>query len=251
MSELHGVIAVLPSLKGTANQALTSVRTTFKNREHQFGGHSKSYRPMESGGDNQQPEEVPMTMTVGEELAHFQEQFTPFLDASYQVDVTNTKAKADVIVDGLELKDVPATFLLQFEKRIGEMRQALGEVPVLDQKFNWTPDETLGKGVYKAKEEVTYKSKKRLQTKTIFEGNEHHEPQIEKWQEDVRIGEWTTQRFSGMITVQQKITLFRKLDKLQQAVKKARSEANKEEHSTDTVADKIFNYMFDGLDLEQ
>ena len=133
MSELHSVIAVLPSLKGTANQALTSVRATFKNRQHQFGGHNKTYQPIEAGGQTEQPEEVPMTMTVGEELAHFKEQFTPFLDASYQVDLTNTKAKADVIVDGLELKDVPATFLLQLEKHIGSMRQSLGEVPVLDQ----------------------------------------------------------------------------------------------------------------------
>lgn len=251
MSELHGVIAVLPSLKGTANQALTSVRTTFKNRQHQFGGHSKTYKPIEDSGQKEQPEEVPMTMTVGEELAHFKEQFTPFLDASYQVDITNTRAKADVILDGLELKDIPATFLLQFEKHITAMRQALGEVPVLDQKFNWTPDETLGKGVFRSREEITYKSKKQLQSKVLFEGDEHHPPEIEKWQEDVRIGEYTTQRFSGMITVQQKIALFRKLDKLQQAVKKARSQANKEEHSTDTVADQIFKYMFEGLPLEQ
>ncbi|KKN32799.1 hypothetical protein LCGC14_0810290 [marine sediment metagenome] len=251
MSELHSVIAVLPSLKGTANQALTSVRATFKNRQHQFGGHTKTYRPLDNDGQAEQPEESPMTMTVGEELAHFKEQFTPFLDASYQVDLTNTKAKADVIVDGLELKDVPATFLLQLEKHIGSMRQSLGEVPVLDQKFAWTPEDYLGKGVYKSKEEITYKSKKQTQSKILFEGNEHHPPEIDKWQEDVRIGTWTTQRFSGMITVQQKIALFRKLDKLQQALKRARSQANKEKHSTGTVAEQIFKYLFEGLPLEQ
>lgn len=251
MSELHGVISVLPSLKGTANQALNDVKTTFKNRLHQFGGHNKSYRPTEEGGQTEQSEEVPMTMTAGEELAHFKEQFSPFLDASYQVDRTNMVAVANVKVGALELKGVPATFLLQLEKHIASMRQAIGEIPVLDPKFAWELDEDRGKGVFRARPEVTYKTKKQIQSKILFEGDEHHPPQIEKWQEDVRVGEWTNQRYSGMITIQQKIAVFRKLDTLQQAVKKARSQANKTEHSTDTVAKEIFDYLFEGISLER
>lgn len=249
MSEMHALVAVFPNLKGTGNEALNNSKSTFKNREHQFSGHLKTYKPVQEGGQGEEPEHTPMVLTVGEELAHFQATFSPFLNAELQMCETNTEAKATVEVGSFKLVDAPATFLLQLEKHIGEVRKVIDAIPVLDGKHQWEEDGQQGAGVWKSKPEITYRTKKELQHKVMFEGDEHHPPQIEKWQEDVRIGSYTTERHSGLITIKQKIGLLRKLDKLQQGVKKARSEANKIKHSTATIAEEVFEYLFDGIPL--
>lgn len=249
MSEMHALVAVFPSLKGTGNKALNNTKSTFKNRQHQFNGHQKTYRATHEGGQEEQPEHVPMVLTVGEELAHFQDMFSPFLNAEMQICETNTQAKATIEFDGFKLEDAPATLLLQLEKHIESMRSVFDEIPVLDGKHQWEEDEQQGAGTWKSKPEITYRTRKELQHKVLFKGDEHHPPQIEKWQEDVRIGSYTTERHSGMITIKQKIGLLRRLDHLQRALKQARSEANKIKHSTSTISEQIFQYLFDGIPL--
>lgn len=249
MSEMHALVSVFPSLKGTGNTAINNTKSTFKNRQHQFNGHIKSYQPITEGGQEEHPEHVPMVLTVGEELVHFRDMFSPFLDAEAQICETNTNARASVELDGFTLENAPATLLLQLEKHIESMRSVFSEIPVLDGKHQWEEDDQQGEGVFKSKPEITHRTKKELQHKVLFDGDEHHPPQIEKWQEDVRVGTYTTERHSGLLTIKQKIGLLRRLDLLQQAVKRARSEANKIKHNTDKVADQIFEYLFDGIPL--
>jgi hypothetical protein len=250
--ELHELIAVFPNLKGTAERAVNNSKKTLGDKQHQFNGHMKTYRPFEDAQENQEPPEASlMTLTVGEELEHFTTMFAPFLDAELQMATTNMLAKANLKVGELEIEDVPVVFLIQLDKAIGDLRKVFDSVPVLDPKFNWNPDDQKGKGIWKTDPESSFRTKKVLQSKELFKGDEHHPPQIEKWQEDVKIGEYTTERHSGMLTVSQKITLLRRLDELQKAVKKARSKANKIEHSTDDASGMIFNYLLEGIPRER
>ena len=253
--QLHEVLAVLPGLKGAANKILQETLKVFSSRQQLFEGGIKTYRPTEEGGNPEQPQIHHMATTVGEKLAHLAEIFSPFVDAAFQVDMTNRDAVATIKVDDLEIKDVPSTFLLQLDKRLTELRGVYDALPTLDPKFKWTQAADKGKGIADAEPEISYRTSKKLRHKVLTEAVVRDgvglPAQIEKWTEDVRIGEWTSKRWSGMITVSQKYELLKRLDEIQKAVKKGISQANRVDHKKDKVASKIFAFLHGNLPLHR
>jgi hypothetical protein len=83
----------------------------------------------------------------------------------------------------------------------------------------------------------------------LYEATEQHPAQIEKWAEDVRIGTYTTKRWSGMLTPREKYEILSRIDILQQSVKRALSEANRTPHSKDRIASQIFEFIHGDLDM--
>jgi hypothetical protein len=67
---------------------------------------------------------------------------------------------------------------------------------------------------------------------------------VEVYYEDVVVGHWRTVKFSGALPAKRIKELTDRVDKLQQAVKFAREEANNLEVTDQNVGDKIFEYLF-------
>ena len=82
--------------------------------------------------------------TVQKELGWIKGHMAKALDASFQVAEANTKARADVVLEDdagtVLLKDVPATALLELEKRAVEIQQLVASIPTLDPAKGFTPD---------------------------------------------------------------------------------------------------------------
>ena len=253
--QLHEILAVLPSLKGAAHEIIKETLHVFSKRGQLFEGALKTYRPLEEGGNPEEPQAHHLASTVGEKLSHLAEIFGPFIDASFQIDATNRDAVATIKVGDLEIKDVPSTFLLQLDKRISEMRSIYGALPVLDPKSKWTPANDKGKGIWDAEREISYRTTKKLRHKelspAIARDGVGIPAQIEKWTEDTRTGEWTNKRWSGMITVSQKYELLKRLDELQRAVKKGLTQANRVDHRKDKVAAQLFEFIHGDLPLSR
>jgi len=248
--QLHEVLAVYPSTKGAATKLLAETLKTFKDKKHLFAESLKTYRHLieDEAEHYQQPEEHSvMGTTVGQKLAHMAEFVGPFIDAGLQIDLTNTAANADVEVEGLTLPHLPATFLMQFDKRLGELRKAYDEMPTLDPKRRWAEDPARGQGVYTADAEVTHVTRKETKYQTVAEATEHHPAQIATDVVVKRVGENTTKFWSGMVTPREKKGVIARLDALQKAVKRALAEANRIDHSTDKIAEKVFKYIHGGL----
>lgn len=257
MGQLHELLAVLPSLKGTAAAIAQETEHTLKSKPEHFHGIFRKYSPLNDAEEDLAPppdEEKPLTTTVGQKLSHFWSCFAPFLDAAFQVDCTNMRATSNLAVyeeesegGGLFIQEVPSTFLLQLDKRLSEIRRVFQSIPTLDPGAVWE-ESSQGEGILRMKDpQVRYKTKKALRHKEVAPATKEHKAQVQVWNEDVPIGRWEETHFSGRMSVKQKHVLLDRLDRLQIAVRKALSRANQAEHETGQVSKVLFKYLFDGM----
>lgn len=248
MGQLHEVLAVLPSCKSTAQKAAGATMQMFKTKKEHFAGLLKTYEPVAEDGETLPAESSPLVMTVGERLRVFAQRYAPWLDAELQISATNQRACADLDVEGFNLPGVPATFLLQLDKRLSDLRGIYDEIPTLDPKHEWTTS-TRGHGVSDANPEERNRSEKRPVHRIVAQATKEHPAQIAAWNEDKLIGKWTTQRWSGAISPKEKYELLARIDTLQKAVKRALSAANKQEHETARIGAAVFEYINGDLPL--
>ena len=175
---LHQLLAVKKDAASRANQISDETSKIFAAR-HLFYGSLKSYEPFEETQNpdlvHEEPEQEYLSYTVGEKMGWFAKEFSRLIDIEFQIDRTNMEAKADVKVDGLELKEVPATFLLDLIGFCERVKKVYQHIQVLDPKSEWALSEEMGDGVYRAtKDEVTYRTKKVHKHKILHEATEQH-----------------------------------------------------------------------------
>ena len=244
--KLHEVLAVEGGLKGIADKVVDEAKKTFGKPEH-FTGHHKNLKMLKEEDQLQvvADEHKEMTTTVQEKLDYVSVAVGNYYDALLQKEKTNQAAVADVVVDGITIvSNAPATFLLNMESRLNELRSMYDGIPTLASGIAWEKDETLGEGVYRTKyPEETMKTAKTILHKILVQPTDKHPAQIERWEEQVPVGKYSTTKISGMITPAEKSQVLGRIDKLIQEVKKARNRANCQEVVVDTIGSKIFDYI--------
>jgi hypothetical protein len=82
-------------------------------------------------------------------------------------------------------------------------------------------------------------------TLTKAEATPEHPAQVEVWQEDIVVGDWTTKKLNSSLQADEVQAILRRIEVLQRAVKFAREEANTMEVENKMVAGKILAYVFD------
>jgi len=92
----------------------------------------------------------------------------------------------------------------------------------------------------------TTKTKKIPRNHVKAEATDKHPAQVEVYYEDVVVGYWRTVKFSGALPASRVKELLDRVDKLQQAVKFAREEANNSEVTDQHIGDRFFAYLLDG-----
>jgi hypothetical protein len=252
MANLHQLLAVKKDATQRSNEIAGETKKAL-GAKHLFSGATKSYTPFDEEDKTRFPDESEqLSYTVGEKLRWFGEQFGRALDIEYQIDKTNEQAYATLSVgDDLDIGEVPATFLLDLISTLERIRKVYTGIPVLDPKYQWEPDETAGPGVFRTSEpEITYRSTKVLRHKVLYDATKDHPAQIEKWPEDCQVGKYTKQLWSGALTPAQKAIILGRVDKLLIAAKQALSKANNAEHSTEKIANNIFDYLHRGIATE-
>jgi hypothetical protein len=240
---LHELLAVEPSLKGAAAKILAEAKKTFSTRATHFHEAHRSYACAVDGDPGFPDEHSPMSTTVGEKLDHVAEVVGPFIDAGFQIDLTNQGATATLEVAGIKIEDVPSTALLRLDHRLAELRQVLDVIPTLEPNTEWESDGDKGQGIWKARDEQKHRTTKEEGFEVVVEATDRHPAQYERVTRDVHHGTWTGRRWSGELSVSQKYEVIKRLDQLQTAVKKAIAEANRVEHSKNAVADTIFGFL--------
>jgi hypothetical protein len=112
----------------------------------------------------------------------------------------------------------------------------------LDASETWTFDTSTDSWATEPMQ--TSKTKKIPRNHVKAEATEHHPAQVEVYYEDVVVGNWRTVKFSGAMPATRVNELLERVEKLQQAVKFAREEANSIEVTDQKVGDKVFGYLF-------
>jgi len=254
MAKLHEVLAVDKDLEQVVSKVVGEAVVTFTKKADHFTGHVRTLRMFDEARKQEeagQGEVKELTTTVPEKLKYVTEHVVRHYDALAQKEATNQLAKADVILpDGSKLlTDIPATLLLGLENKLAKLREMYDSIPTLQPGVEWQPDSNAAlKGVFKAAhDEVGLKTEKDFQFRILVEPTDKHPAQIEKWNIDKPVGEYTRTRISGMLTPKQKSDLLGRLDDLISAVKQARSRANVQEVQDLKVGKAIFDFLHQGL----
>jgi hypothetical protein len=239
---------VLGLLKGAKARAHVNV----SNLHHQstkpalYAGQIRTYEPREDGGEQRPAESQKVQLKATDVLGELATQLARHWDLAYWRDEGNTRARADVVVDGVVLlADVPATFLLFLEKQLHDWRTAVTKLPTLATDQFWSRNESTG--LFQTEPVKSASTRKVLRNHVLAAATDRHAEQVKTYEEDVPVGDWTTIRLSGALTVPQQRVLVERLDKLADAVKAAREQANLVEVPEVKGADQLFTYLLDGV----
>lgn len=239
MPKLHELLAVNTNLGAQAAKTRTDLMATFKNKTHHFSEKQVSFQPFGEGQPPVVESQLDLQTTVRKEL----EWLAPFVykavDTAYQVAEANTQARADVILDDgtVLLKNVPATSLLELEKRAKELHDFVSSIPTLDPAKGFAADPQRGDGIYRARDDHKKRTKKVTKVLTLAQATEKHPAQAQTYVEDEPIGDIVTLEWSGLLTVADKGDMLSRVEDFTRAVKQARSRAN--DLTVDTRDQKI------------
>jgi hypothetical protein len=242
MARLNQIIAVEKGVKSQTFQELTEAHHLLQ-KPAQLAGITRTYRPKDEEGEQLPPESTRVQVKSEEVIRVTTEALTKLFDVTATKDWTNCHARADVVVDGtVLLAQVPATYLLFLEKQLVDIHTFVKKLPVLDAAETWTYDSSADSW---ATEPVqTLRTKKVPRNHVKAEATDKHPAQVEVYYEDVTVGYWRTVKFSGALQARRINEILGRIERLQEAVKFAREEANNTEAEEHKVGDTVFQYLF-------
>lgn len=242
MPKLNQIIAVEKSVKSRSFQELTEAHHALQ-KPALLSGISRNYRPKDEEGEQLPPESTRVQVKAEEIIQSTARILANLFDVTATKDWTNCEARADVVVgEQVLIKDAPVSYLLFLEKQLVDLNTFVRKLPVLDASESWSFDP--GADCYATEPVQTVRTKKIPRNHVKAEATEKHPAQVEVYYEDVTVGYWRTVKFSGALPAQRVHELLNRIQKLQQAVKFAREEANSVEAREQKIGEKFFNYLF-------
>ena len=248
MPKLHELIAVEGDAREQSAATRKELVETFKNKRHLFSEKRVTYHSNTAGIEPRTEEQSEIQSTIAQEIAWITGIFGKAVDLGFQVDEGNTAARGDIILDtGVTLAEkVPATALLQLEKRLNDLQALIEAIPTLDPAKSFKPDATRGEGYFAAREIRRPRTQKVPKVITKAEATAVHPAQAEIYHADEEIGYAIEQEWSSLITTATKGVYLERVEDLKRAVKAARARANEVAVDTKTVqiAKKLFDHVF-------
>lgn len=244
-TKLHQVLALSKTVQSTTEGAVTRAYHDAQ-KTVLFQGMTRTYAPVDADDrDYLPPERKGVQLTAEQVLAQAAQAWTRQADVVATKDLTNTRARADVVVGGeVFLPAVPVTTLLYLEKMLVSVAEMIKKMPVLDPEVDWGTAVDPATGLWKSKPEETVRTKKIPKAFVKYEATDRHPAQVDTFTEDVIVGKWTRTLFSGALPAGKKTDLLRRVEGLQESVKLAREYANQAEVIDAHVGAIIFDHLF-------
>lgn len=242
MAKLNQIIAVEKSIKSKSQQDLTEAHHALQ-KPALLAGISRTYRPRDEEGEQLPPEATRVQVKAEEVIRKTSDVLARLFDVVASKDWANTRARADVVVDGqVLLAQVPVTYLIFLEKQLVDLHTFVKKLPVLDAAEHWTFDPSADSWATEPLQ--TTRTKKVPRNHVKAEATDKHPAQVEVYHEDIIVGTWKTVKFSGALPASRINQLLERVEKLQQAVKFAREEANASEVEEKKVGHKVLGFLF-------
>jgi len=250
MAKLHELCAVQSKLRTQSEATRNELKNTFEKKRTHFSEVIVTFKSIKENVADKEESRLGVQTTVHRELDWISEKIAKAIDASHQIDTANLKAKADVVLEGglTLLKDIPATSLLQLEKRLEEVQDLVQAIPTLDPTKGFSPDPDRGADYFKARDVVKDRTEKVFKVLELAKATEKHQAVTEKYTVDEKIGDIVQQEWSSLITIDEKGKMLDRVEELIRAVKKARSRANDEDMDVreNKIGMTLLNYVFKG-----
>jgi hypothetical protein len=244
VAKLNQIIAVEKGVKSRSYSELTDAHHSLQ-KNVLLAGIARTYQPKDEEGEQYPPESTRVQVRAEDVLRQTASTLTRLFDVTATKDWANCEAKADVVIDGeVLLPAVPATYLLFLEKQLTDLHTFVAKLPVLDAAESWSFDQAAD--CWATEPVQTTKTKKIPRNHVKAEATEKHPAQVDVYYEDVVVGYWRQVKFSGALPASRVKELLERVDKLAQAVKFAREEANDSEVTDQHVGDRVFAYLLSG-----
>ncbi len=238
----HQLIALAAARKASATRTLTDSYQTLA-KVDPFVGLTRAYKPLTEEGEKFPPENRNVPTTVKALVNEVIAPLVDFYDLVAAQENTNTKARADVVIDGsVFLKSVPVGVLLFMEKQCVDLTTMISKMPTLDPSEQWNHDSATG--VWATPPVETAKTKKIPRNHVKAVATDKHPAQVEVYTEDIVQGYWSTIKRSGAVSADQKAEMLTAVRRLSEAVKTAREGANGTEVEELPIGEQILHYIF-------
>ena len=222
--KLHEVIAIEKGIKERNQQEMGKLHSAIQHPDL-FNGHQKIYRPKDETGERYPDDIKRVQIRTKEVLERIAELRREVIDIEATKDLTNTVAKADIVLDGETIAaGVPATTLLFMEKELVSLQALINALPILDTAQEWNKDEA--SGLWRTPIQQTHKTTKIQKAIVLYDATDNHPAQTQLITEDAIAGYWQAVQISGGMPLNDKIALWKKVNRLSDAVKSARERAN-------------------------
>lgn len=241
MTKLNQMIAVQQGVKSRTQAVIDSVYHQLQ-KTPLFDGLTKTYQPRDDEDVRFPDEGIKVQLKAWELLDEAAAAWTRMLDVMATVDATNTATAGQVMVDGVAITDpLPVTTLLSLEKQLTGVRTLISKLPVQDPAKDWHLDPA--SDAYSSAPVQSFKTRKVLRNHVKAEATDKHPAQVDVYTEDVVQGTWTKVDFTGALPAARKRQLLARVDKLAEAVKVAREEANSASVEDVKIGKQVFDYL--------
>jgi len=240
-TKLNQIIAIEKGVKSRTQADLTEAHHALQ-KPALLAGIARNYKPKDDEGEQLPPESTKVQVRAEEMVSDTVEILSKLFDVTATKDWANCTAKADVTVDGkVILKDVPVSYLLFLEKQLVDINTFVKKLPTLDPSESWKFDNA--QNCYAAEPMQTVKTKKVPRNHVKAEATDKHPAQVEVYHEDILVGTWKTIKYSGAMPTTRVNEILARVEKLQEAVKFAREEANTAVAPDIKTGEKVFKFL--------
>ena len=240
--KLNQIIAVVTGKKTRATKLLTEAHHDW-GKENLLNGLSRSYKPLDQEGEHIPPEDKKVQVRVKDSLKRLLSEIAEFQDAVATQEWGNTIAKADVIVDGKDiLIEVPVSVLLFLEKQLTDLHTFISNLPTLPSDKVWKWDDAQNCFATDVTEQL--RMQKVPTTHVLFEPTQHQPGQAQIINIDKAVGTWSTRHFSGALPGLEQSDMLERVEKLQDAVKAARADANSTVVEQKKIGENVLGFIF-------
>jgi hypothetical protein len=242
MAKLNQILAIEKGLKTRVYAEFTELHNATQKPPLMNGFH-KSYQPRDEDGETYPAESQKVQHNAAEVFDRVATILTELFDITATKDWANCQAKADVVIDGRVLvKDAPATYLLFLEKQLSDLTTFVAKMAELDPGSDWSVDPSTG--LFRTEPSTTQRTKKLQRPIVLYDATEHHPAQTQLITEDVIAGQWVTVKHSGALPAPRKKQLLARIERLSNAVKFAREQANAIEAPDQKIGQAVLSYLF-------
>lgn len=246
MTKLHEILPVEGDKHAIATKILEEASVTFlKRREHFIGIVSNTIFLDESRQGENVRDTKPMVTTVLDKLKYVSSFLVNYWDLLIQKEKANQAAVADLMVDGVTLiEKAPATWLLGMETRLKAVREVLINIPTHDPAMRWQPKLDAGEGVFtNADSDVRFRTEKVKEFHVVVQATDKFPAQVMESTKDVQVARIEKSHFPDMLTPAHKSEILGNIDRLIEAVKKARQRANNVEVPKLKAGEVLWNFI--------
>lgn len=250
-TKLHELLAVREDRSSKAKKLTDETRHVLGHNRNLFAGTIKTTKSHSDSRSKEfdAQEVIAVTTSVQSRLEYTFSSIIAAIDVAASIALTNTVAKADIIVDGKTLKaGVPSTTLLELEKELVQWRETVNFCPTLPAGVEWIPAENQAvTGVFVTKHAIVKKRTEKVTTPVVlYAATDKHPAQVEKVVNDVPVADITEISYNAMLTSEAKAAMMERAEKLIEAVKAARARANDTEVQFSNVGKVLVDYLLLG-----